>query len=169
MSNALVMDEMGLITNRLEKSRIKPLASSGDIGYLHKKALIVGNKRDSQNAAENLTHLRSHLLNKQLGPEIPVVAVSAKYKQGVQELKNQIYSSLSIIRIYSKAPSEKPDLNEPIVLSKGSTVIDAARIIHKDFIGKLRYARLWGSNKFAGQRVERNYLLKDGDIVEFHI
>jgi len=168
LSNALVMDEMGLITNRLEKSRIKietsALSAVTDIGYLHKKALIVGNKKDSQNAAKNLTHL-----NKQLGPEIPVVAVSAKYKQGLQELKNQIYGSLNIIRVYSKAPSEKPDLNEPIVLSKGSTVIDAARAIHKDFIGKLRYARLWGSNKFAGQRVEKDYLLEDGDIIEFHI
>ncbi|HDM08667.1 MAG TPA: TGS domain-containing protein, partial [Candidatus Omnitrophica bacterium] len=34
---------------------------------------------------------------------------------------------------------------------------------------KLKYARIWGSAKFDGQRVPRDYVLQDRDIIEFHI
>ena len=39
----------------------------------------------------------------------------------------------------------------------------------KDFASKLKYAKLWGRGKFDGQRVQRDYPLQDGDIIEFHI
>ncbi|MDI6839246.1 MAG: 50S ribosome-binding GTPase [bacterium] len=170
LSDNNIIDGLDLIMKGLEEKMIKILAPTlSDIGYIHKKVLIVGNKKDLQNTAANFDYLRLHLLNKNFGTILPIVAVSAETKEGLQELKSQIYKSLDIIRVYSKEPGEKPDLTDPIVLSKGSTVIDAAIAIHKDFANKLKYARLWGSNKFDGQRVERNYLLKDGDIIEFHI
>jgi len=28
---------------------------------------------------------------------------------------------------------------------------------------------VWGSSKFDGQKVDRNHLLEDGDVVEFHL
>jgi len=52
---------------------------------------------------------------------------------------------------------------------RGSRLIDAARVIHKDFAFKLKYAKVWGSSKFDGQKVDKNHLLEDGDIVEFHL
>ena len=60
-------------------------------------------------------------------------------------------------------------MEEPVVLPKGSTVIDLAEEIHKDFAKKLKYARVWGSGRFEGQRVTRDYVLEDGDIVELHV
>jgi len=51
----------------------------------------------------------------------------------------------------------------------GSTVLDLARFVHKDFIFNLKFARIWGSAKFEGQRVEKSHVLKDRDIVELNI
>jgi uncharacterized protein len=50
-----------------------------------------------------------------------------------------------------------------------SMVLDLAEFIHKDFLFNLKFARVWGSAKFEGQRVEKTHVLKDLDIVEFHI
>jgi len=98
-----------------------------------------------------------------------VVKISTKTKEGLTELKEQIYKVLDIIRVYTKEPGKKPELTEPVVLPKGSNLMNAAKSIHKDFAIGLKYARIWGQDKFDGQMVERNYLLKDGDVIEFHL
>jgi hypothetical protein len=41
--------------------------------------------------------------------------------------------------------------------------------IHKDFAENLKFARVWGGTKFDGQRVQRDYVLQEGDIVELHV
>jgi len=74
-----------------------------------------------------------------------------------------------VIRIYTKVPGEEPDLTEPVVLKKGSTVEDVALSVHKDFAAKLQYAKIWGSGKFDGQRVKRDYRVNEGDVIELHI
>jgi len=38
-----------------------------------------------------------------------------------------------------------------------------------DFFHKLKFARIWGKNKFSGQKVNRNYILQDEDLIELHI
>jgi ribosome-interacting GTPase 1 len=40
---------------------------------------------------------------------------------------------------------------------------------HQDFIFNLKFARVWGSAKFDGQRVDKKHILKDRDLVELHI
>jgi ribosome-interacting GTPase 1 len=56
-----------------------------------------------------------------------------------------------------------------MILDKGSTVEEAADSIHKDFRSNLKYAIVWGSGKYDGQRVSKGHVLQDGDIIEFHI
>jgi hypothetical protein len=85
------------------------------------------------------------------------------------ELKQAIYDSLDIIRVYTKAPGQETDMTDPVVLSKGSTVMDAAEAIHKDLRRELKYALIWGSGKYEGQRVKRDHVLQDGDIIEVHV
>jgi ribosome-interacting GTPase 1 len=75
---------------------------------------------------------------------------------------------LGLIRIYCKEPGKKPE-KKALVLRKGSTVEDAARNIHKDFLKYFRFARVWGSSKYSGERVGSEYVLKDKDILEIHI
>ena len=44
-----------------------------------------------------------------------------------------------------------------------------ALTIHKDFVANLKYARIWGSEKFNGQRVKREFRAREGDGIEFHL
>jgi ribosome-interacting GTPase 1 len=44
-----------------------------------------------------------------------------------------------------------------------------AQAVHKDFAQRLKFARIWSENKYEGQKVNRNYVLEDEDIIELHI
>jgi len=140
-------------------------AGEEDSLILHqKKALIIGNKVDSENTGENYLALR----NKYAG-QVPVTAISAKQGNELEQLRYEIYKMLNIIRVYTKAPGKKAELDDPIVLARGSTLEDAAEEVHKDFRAKLKYARIWGSGKHDGVMAKRNHVLHDGDIIELHM
>ena len=134
------------------------------IGVAQKKALLVGNKNDLSNAAESY-----NLLKSRYGDKLQVVSISARKGIGLEEMKRAIYNLLDIIRVYTKSPGAKADLDEPVVLKTGSTVEEAAASVHKDFLRNLKYAQVWGSGKFDGQKISRGYVLEDGDVIEFHI
>jgi len=151
------LEQMETITAQLEKMRI-------EIGGDKAKALIIGNKLDLEGASRNYTALKNEYEEK-----MPVVAISAREGTGLEELKAKIYEVLDIIRVYTKAPGKKPDFNDPIILDKGSTLADAAAEVHKDFLAKLKYARIWGSGKHDGVMAKRDHILQDGDIIELHL
>ncbi|MCD6203484.1 MAG: GTP-binding protein [Methanophagales archaeon] len=94
------------------------------------------------------------------------VFISAGRNINLEALKERIYSALGFIRIYMKPQGAPPDMNNPLVLRRYSTVADACAAIHRDFIAKFRYAQVWGrSVKYAGQRVGLTHVLADGDVV----
>jgi len=99
----------------------------------------------------------------------PVFAVSAVDKRGLEGLRIGIFRNSGIIRVYSKEPGKKPDLETPFTIPAGSDVLDLAELIHKDFVRNFKYACIWGSARFDGQRVNKDYVLHDGDIVEYHV
>ena len=91
---------------------------------------------------------------------------------GLDELEEELFTSLKIIRIYTKSPRERLEdfkKENPVVLPIGSTVGEAAQQVHKELSHGLKYAILWGdSGKFDGQRVGRGHELSDGDVIEIH-
>ncbi len=100
----------------------------------------------------------------------PNVLVSAEKKTNIEKLKEEIYQALRFIRIYLKEIGKKPDLEEPMIVRQGSTIRNICEKLHKDFITKFRFARLWGSSKFPGQIIRKlDRELKDKDILEFHL
>lgn len=133
-------------------------------GSYQKKMLIVGNKNDLEASSSNWERLMS-----QYGALVPMVSTSAKEGNGLDKMRESIYEALDIVRVYTKAPGSKADLTEPVILKRGSTAMDAAESVHKDFQQNLRYIVIWGSGKYDGQRVGRDHALQDGDIVEFHV
>jgi ribosome-interacting GTPase 1 len=103
--------------------------------------------------------------------EIPLehMPVSALTGRNLEVFKRVVYARLGVIRVYAKPPGEEADLQRPFVLKHGSTVIELAAKVHRDFFENLKYARVWGSSIFEGQMVNREYVLQDGDIVELKI
>jgi len=162
------LSQIETITTELSNLRIaidakKPDEEQG--GALnHKKALIIGNKIDRAEANHNYAALQS-----KYNDRLPIIAISAQKGIGLEELKLKIYQMLDIIRVYTKTPGQKPDLNDPIVLERGSTLEDAATEVHKDFRARLKFARVWGSGKHDGVMVKRDHVLQDGDIIELHV
>jgi ribosome-interacting GTPase 1 len=126
--------------------------------------LVLANKNDDENTDENLEIFRE-LTNS----DWPMISVSTITGRNLELLKNILVDKLTIIRVYSKAPGKEPDLTAPFVLKRGSTVEDFAGKVHKDFVDKLKIAKVWGESVFDGQMVQRDYILRDGDVVELHI
>ena len=154
--------EMTLL--ELDNVSIVPIIDNAKeiIGKQQKRMMIIGNKCDLNDA-------NSQKLNEKFSAKFPVITISAKERSNLEELKKILFKSLGIIRVHTKSPGVKPKLNDPMVMRKGSTIKDAAEAVHKDFRAKLKYAVVWGSGKFDGQRVSPEHVLKDNDIIELHI
>ncbi len=132
-------------------------------GMADKKTLLVLNKYDLDEDDILLGEFRASVKT-----ELPVFPVSAKNGTGLEELKHTIFEALNIVRIYSKIPGRPPEMKSPFTLPSGSTVRDVARVVHNEIADRLKYARIWGSEKFDGQMVQRDYVVHDRDIIELH-
>jgi ribosome-interacting GTPase 1 len=128
-----------------------------------KRLMIAANKADLEGAQDTFQGLLADY-----GQRFPVVLTSTADAAGLEELGRQIFRSLGVIRVYTASPGSEPHFENPLVLPQGSTVEDAATSIHKAWQHKLKYALVWGSAKFEGQRVGRDYVLVDGDILQLH-
>ena len=96
----------------------------------------------------------------------PILEVSAKTGQGIDDMKNFIFENLHFMSIYLKPQGQEADLIEPLIVKDTSTVRDVCAKLHRDFVRKYRYARVKGpSAKFDWQRVGLDHLLKDEDIL----
>lgn len=155
-----------LLIDQLIAWNIHPLRpeEKGKERGISKWILIVGNKLDLSDAEIGYKELEERY-----GEKYPVIAISAEKKMNLEDLKRTIFEISHIIRIYSKVPGKDPDLSRPFTLKEGATVLDLARQIHKDYVERLKFARIWGSSKYDGQKVQRDYYLKDKDIVELHV
>lgn len=162
----LPVNQVQTTLQELEDMGIVPTTDSQEttIGRRQRKMLIIGNKSDLEDSTANLNQLRA-----QYDALFPVIAISARKGNGLEELKRKLFEALDIIRVHTKTPGTKADLSDPVILERGSTMKDAAQSVHKDFRSKLKYALVWGSGKFDGQRVSPDHVLQDGDIIELHI
>jgi ribosome-interacting GTPase 1 len=151
----------------LENIGIVPVSNNiteANIGKRQRKMLTIANKSDLENSGAGTKQL-----NSQYSARFPVISISASEGNNIEVLKSGIFKALEIIRVHTKTPGKKADLTDPVILKTGSTVKEAAEEIHKDFKSKMKYALVWGSGKFDGQRVSQDHVLKDNDIIELHI
>jgi len=101
----------------------------------------------------------------------PDLVVSAEKGEGIPELKDMIFEKLNLMRLFMKEVGKNPDLDEPMIVRKGITIEGVCNKIHRDFVKKFKFAKIWGkSAKFPGQVFHRlDKKLEDGDIIEIHI
>ncbi len=100
---------------------------------------------------------------------LPAVGISALNGRNLQQLLKTIYQRADIIRVYSKAPGKEPDHSSPFILPRNSTLEAFAAKVHKDFATRFKFAKIWGTAVYDGQMVQRDYVLRDQDVVELHI
>lgn len=147
-----------------QKVNLEELAAALNKGIVFKKLLVVLNK------VEHLDDSYIEEIDSELKKRFSVETFVFRDKQNeIDSLCEEIFKLLDVIIIYTKKQGGEADMSEPMVVNRGSTIEEVAKQIHKDFARKLRYAKVWGSTKFDGQRVQKDYEVKDGDIVEFTI
>ncbi len=165
LDSANIEEDYLIALDWLEKARIRlrsaPLSTDGK-GVI-KRAVVLGLKSDAEGAAESFAKLRDLV-----GGDFALAAISTLSGAGLEEMKRLFFASLQIVRVYTKKPGQQFKKELPYVLPAGSTVTDVARAIHQELAEKFKYARVWGSAEFQGQRVERNHKIQDGDLLEFH-
>ncbi len=127
------------------------------------KKIVVLNKSDRLNA-EELRKLEAKMKSKKING----VIVSALSGFGILSLKEKMFQSMGVIRVYMKEPGKKFS-SEPVVLPEGASVRNVAESIRKGFSANVTETRLTGpSGKFPNQKIGLNHILKDRDVVEFH-
>lgn len=135
-----------------------------DQSIQHVKTLLVCNKIDLVDAADRL-----EIVREMFGQKFPIHVISAEHGTGLEDLRNAIYEFLKVIRVYTKHPGKPPDMKSPFTCPIGSTVVEMAALVHRDFHDKLKSARIWGTGVHDGQAVGREHVLHDKDVVELHI
>jgi ribosome-interacting GTPase 1 len=132
-------------------------------GTAAKPTLIVANKIDRLGASDNLDVLREFY-----GEEYTILPVSAATGEGLEDLRAALFRLIGVIRVYTKVPGKPPDMERPFTLKKGSTLMDFAAAVHKDFVRSLRFAKAWGPNLPDGTQIGRDHVLEDGYVIELH-
>jgi hypothetical protein len=152
-SDADCLEEIESVERHLEEWR------------LPKPGLLVGNKMDRPGGAANFAAVAE--LYKE---RYPSLAISTATGQGLPGFARAVFDLLGLVRVYTKIPGKRAELDSPYVLKRGATVLDAARHVHKDFAERLKFARLFRlDGAHDGQMVDRRHVAQDGDILEFHL
>jgi len=101
----------------------------------------------------------------------PDLCISAEKGLNMHELKELIFRRLRLMRIYLKEYNKKADMEEPLIIKEGATLRDLCSKLHKDFISKFKFAKVWGkSAKYPGQRIVKiDHRMDDGDVIELRI
>ncbi len=134
-----------------------------NVGLAFKRTILVAHKMYEDGWEARVEKLRARY------PDFPIVTTSILDDASMEAFKKAIFDGLHIIRVFTKQIGHEADFDDPIILKPGATVEQAALHLHKDFAFKLQFAKIWGEGKFPGQRVQKTFVLSDGDIVEFHI
>lgn len=152
------------------------------LGLLHSCDLIVMVVDSTQNADRQRNELMNILKGNRLdgkkivfvknkskvcGLDQNIICADAESGVGLDELKEKIWKSLNLIKVYTKSPKKTKDI-PALALERGSTVKDIANEIHKDFVRTFKFAKIFNSTKFSGRKVGLEYKLQDNDVVEVH-
>ena len=132
---------------------------------VYKPALFVINKIDAVTDKDALENFKKFLEDQGLA----YIEISAKngVNTSPEIIGGKLFELLNLMRIYTRKPGRKEIAEKPVVVKKGATVLDIAKLIHSQLYKNFKYARVWSSRlKFSPQRVGADFVLEDGDIVE---
>jgi uncharacterized protein len=123
------------------------------------KAIMCINKVDIAQPGQLETAMETY-------PQYTHVPVSAATGYGIEDLKESLYKTIDMIRVYLKPQGQDADMDVPLIVKRGNDIGAVCEQIHRDFRNNFRYAMVWGrSAKFPGQTVGLDHVLEDEDIV----
>jgi len=161
------LQDLDFIEERLERVKLRLVREPDPrvpLNIAQIRTILLGNKIDGPQARENFD-----VLKELYGRRFDMIPVSALTGAGLDDLRRTVFGFVRVIRIYAKEPGKDPDMTAPFTIHAGSTLLDFARHVHKDFLD-LKFARLWGpSSKFDGVAIQKDHVLMDKDIVELHL
>ncbi len=100
--------------------------------------------------------------------KMKVIPISVKTSYGIESLKDTMFSSLGLVRVFLKEKGQRADFEKPLVVKNGSTVLDVAKRVHADLAKEVRFAYVTGSSvRFLNQRVGLDHVVQDEDVVTF--
>lgn len=163
------LEQYAAALDRINGTKTRLAATShldeNDVGLSYTRTFRICNKIDLPEAQARLD-----LLHELCPADFREFVISAQERTGMEELRNAIYESLDVIRVYTKLPTAKAaDLDRPFTVRRDATLLDLAGLVHKDYIEGLKFARVWGKAVHDGTTVKGDYLLQDKDIVELHM
>jgi len=163
-----VLEELETVIQRLQEGKVDLVQEAESKllpeGGARVRAMIVGTHLDRPEAGAN-----RDALSELYADRFPMHFLSVESGAGVEEFREKVFQELRIIRVYTKAPGKPADRSNPVILPRGSILLDFARSIHKDFAENLKFARIWAKDKYEGQRIPRDHRLEDEDVIEMHL
>jgi len=98
-------------------------------------------------------------------PHHVVVAVSVLDESSLDRFRDEVWRLTGLIRVRLRVADSVDE--EPLALHPPATVVDVADLVHHELAAAAIGARIWGpSARFDAQRVGREHVVADGDVVE---
>jgi ribosome-interacting GTPase 1 len=125
----------------------------------YKPFILFVTHADDELAKKNVEALRK------LG--VLVIPVDLSSEVDRESLGEYILKELNLIRVYTKSKAEKGFSERALVVRRGTTAREVARIIHKDLYENFKYAKVWSKRlPYSPMRVGPDFELEDGDAIE---
>ncbi len=166
-----ILTEAEEVLEFLENGKVRLTPKEGPFGQLEKGIAALETLLVLTHSKDPDADFRREMLAEVLGDSYPTVEVDfINDPESVEAIKKPIYQLLHRTRVYTKQPGKPPDSGDPFAVKEGTTVEGLAERIHKDIKAGLKYARIWNDdpNMHEGQRVARDYIIQEGDIIELH-
>jgi ribosome-interacting GTPase 1 len=137
---------------------LRPVVREVELAEIEKPSFLAATRADEA-GPEAIDRLRAAY------PGLEVVPVSIIDEASLAAFSDAVWRLTGLIRVRLRSNGRTDD--EPLALEVGSTVADVADSIHHDLGAQFEGARIWGpSARFEGQRVGREHVVQDGDVVE---
>jgi small GTP-binding protein len=162
------IEDVQAVIARLNETKTRLARESSlheeDVGLSFTQTFLVLNKIDLPEAEDRIA-----LLKEFCPLDFREFRISAEHGTGLEDLRNAIYESLDVVRVYTKSPTKKEaDYERPYTIRRGGTLLEIAELVHRDLAANFKYARVWGQHVIAGSQMKGDYVVHDKDVVEIH-
>jgi len=97
-----------------------------------------------------------------------LIYISAEKEEGIDNLKEIIWNKLKLVTVYLVEKNDKPNTNNPVIMSENDTLMDVAKSIGSEFSESTSLAKIWGNGaKFNGQEMSLSTKVINGMQIRF--